>query len=141
LVIGPEYKKVKHLLNKKSIIYLQNIPREKMPLYYSASEMFFCMSRYEGGAPTLVVSEAMASGCLVVCSKDSKQEIVEDKKNAIIIGNFDEKGAKKIINVYNNKSLKDKIIKNSMKKIKDLSLENWGREYLEVLLSQGKHRT
>ncbi len=135
LVIGPNYKQVKHLLDKKSVIYLQNIPREKMPNYYSAPDMFFCMSRYEGGAPTLVVSEAMASGCLVVCSKDSKQEIVEDKKNAIIIGSFDEKGAKKILSVYNNKSLKDKIIKNSMKKIKDLSLENWGREYLEMLLN------
>ncbi|KHO47130.1 MAG: hypothetical protein QJ16_C0007G0029 [archaeon GW2011_AR1] len=78
LVIGPDYEKVKPLLNEPFIVFLKKIPREKMSFYYSASDLFFCMSRYEGGAPTLVVSEAMASGCLLVCSKDSEQEIVED---------------------------------------------------------------
>ena len=71
IVIGPDEKKVKYLINKNFVIFLKNVPRKKMPYYYNASEVFFCMSRYEGGAPTLVVSEAMASGCLIVCSKDS----------------------------------------------------------------------
>ena len=126
-------KKVKHLLNKKSVIYLQNVPREKMPKYYSASEMFFCMSRYEGGAPTLVVSEAMASGCLVVSSKSAEQEIIEDKKNGLIIDEFGKKDARKILNILKNKPLKERIIKNSMKTIKELSLEKWGKKYIKVL--------
>ena len=134
LIIGPEYKKVKHLLNKKSVIYLQNVPREKMPKYYSASEMFFCMSRYEGGAPTLVVSEAMASGCLLVCSKDSKQEIVENMKNSIVIKKFNEEDAKKILNIYNNEKAKKRIIKHSMETIKNLSLDKWGKTYSGVLI-------
>ena len=70
LLIGPDYKKVRHLINKPFTIFLKNVSREKMPLYYSASDIFLNMSRYEGGAPTLVTSEAMASGCLIVCSKD-----------------------------------------------------------------------
>ena len=134
IVIGPDYKKVKHLINEKFIIFLQEIPREKMPLYYSASDIFFCMSRYEGGAPTLVVSEAMASSCLIVCSRDSKQEIIKDEKNGVIISSFENKSAKRIINLYNNKKLKGNIIKNSMKTIKEISLEKWGEKTLRTLL-------
>jgi len=122
------------LLNKKSVIYLKNIPREKMSLYYNASDIFFCLSRYEGGAPTLVVSEAMASGCLLICSKDSEQEIIEDGKNGLIIKEEYKKEAKKIIEILNDKKLKGKIIKNSIKTIKDISLEKWGEKTLRKLL-------
>src|SRR5690606_8885140 len=111
LVIGPDYKKVKHLLNEPFIIFLKDIPRGKMPLYYSASDIFFNMSRYEGGAPTLVTSEAMASGCLLVCSKDSEQEIVKDGENSLIISEFGKKDAKRVTDIFKNKKEKDKIIK------------------------------
>lgn len=133
LVIGPNYEKVGHFLKEPFIIFLENITREKMPFYYSASDIFFCMSRYEGGAPTLVVSEAMASGCLLVCSKDSEQEIIKDKENGLIISEFGKKDAKKILEVYKNKKLTEKIIKNSFETVKDLSLEKWGGEYLKIL--------
>ena len=133
LIIGPDYQKVKHLLNHSFIIFLKNVPREKIPSYYSASDFFFCLSRYEGGAPTLVVSESMASGCLLVCSKDSKQEIVKDKENSIIIENFGKKDAKKILDIYRNKNLREKIIKNSIKSIKKISLEKWAKKYFQVL--------
>jgi len=76
---------------------------------------FFCMSRYEGGAPTLVTSEAMASGCLVVCSKDSEQEIIEDKKNGLIIEEFGEKDAEKVLEILKDKKKKEEMIKNSIK--------------------------
>jgi len=134
LVIGPDYEKVKPLLNEPFIVFLKKIPREKMSFYYSASDLFFCMSRYEGGAPTLVVSEAMASGCLLVCSKDSEQEIVEDNKTSLIIEKFDKSDAKRILEAYKSKVLKNEIIKNSFKKINELSLEKWGKKTAEVLL-------
>ncbi len=133
LIIGAEYSKVKNIIDEEFVIFLENIPREKMPLYYSASDIFFCMSRYEGGAPTLVVSEAMASSCLVICSKDSKQEIVKDGENSLIIEKFDKSDAIKILEVLNNKTKKGIILKNSMKTVKKLSLEKWGKRYLEVL--------
>lgn len=131
IIIGSDYKKVKHLLNEKFIIYHEKINRKEMPKYYNSSDIFFCMSRYEGGAPTLVVSEAMASGCLVVCAKSAEQEIIEDGKNGLIIENFGKEEAEKILENLNNK----KIIQNSMKTIKKLSLENWGEKYLKELLN------
>lgn len=134
IVIGPDLKKVKHLVNKKFVIYLKEIDREKIPFYYNAADIFFCMSRYEGGAPTLVVSEAMASGCLIVCSKSSEQEIIENGKNGLILEDFDEKDADKIINVLKDKKKMKRIIKNSLKTIKSISIEKWGKNYLDALM-------
>jgi len=134
IVIGADKSKVKNLIDKEFLIYVENGEREKMPFYYGASDIFFCMSRYEGGAPTLVVSEAMASECLLVCSKDSQQEIIKNNENGLIIKyNFKEE-AKKINQILGNKEQKKKIIKKSKETIKKFSLEKWGKEYLEVLL-------
>jgi len=133
IVIGPNYEKNKKFLNKKFIISLEKVSRERIPLYYSASDMFFCLSRYEGGAPTLVTSESMASGCLLVCSKDSEQEIIEDDKNGLIIEKFDKNDAEKVMNILNNKKKKEEIIRNSIKTIKEFSLEKWGKRYMDVL--------
>ncbi len=134
IVVGADYKKNKQFLNEKFIIYRENVSREKIPYYYNASDIFFCLSRYEGGAPTLVVSEAMASGCMLVCSKDSKQEIIKDNKNGIIIEFFDKNDSTKAITILNNKNIKNKIIEESINTVKELSLDKWGKKYLDILL-------
>lgn len=133
IVIGSDYKKVKHLLEKEFIIFLEKIPRDKIPDYYCASDLFFCLSRYEGGAPTLVVSEAMASGCFLVCSKDSNQEIIQDNENGLIIAGFKEKEAERILKTLKDRKLKENIIKNSINTIKKLSLEDWGSKYSKLI--------
>lgn len=134
IVIGPNYEKNKYFLNKEFIIHLEKIPRKKISLYYSASDIFFCLSRYEGGAPTLVTSEAMASGCLLVCSRDSEQEIIKNYKNGIIIENFNKKDAEDIMKIIKDEKKRKEIIKNSLKTIKELSLEKWGERYTNILI-------
>jgi len=133
IVGGADYEKVQHLLDKRFVIYLDEIPREKIPYYYNATEIFLCMSRYEGGAPTLVTSEAMASGCIVVCTKSAEQEIIEDEKNGLIVSEFEEEDAKKILEVLKDKKKKEKIIANSIETVENLSLEKWGKRYLDEL--------
>lgn len=133
IVIGPNYEKNKIFLDKKFIIHIEKIPRKSISLYYSASDIFFCLSRYEGGAPTLVTSEAMASGCLVICSKDSEQEIIEDNKNGIILTSFNEKDAKRIMDIIQDIKKQKEIIKQSIKTIKSISLEKWGEEYTKII--------
>ena len=135
IVIGPDFLKVKKLIGEDFVIFLKNVPREKMSSYYSVSDMFFCMSRYEGGAPTLVVSEAMASECLLICSKDSRQEIIKDAENGIIISSFGEQSARKIISLLENKKRLNKIKKEALKTVNKLSLENWGKETVKELIS------
>ncbi len=133
IVIGSNYERNKHFLNKEFIISLEKVQRNKIPLYYSASDIFFCLSRYDGGAPTLVTSEAMASGCLLVCSMDSEQEIIKDKINGLIIDGFNEDDAEEIIGIIKNKRKKEQIIKNSINTIKEYSLEKWGWQYSKIL--------
>ena len=129
IVIGPDKTKVGRLLDEKFVVFEENVPRKRIKDYYNAADVFFCMSRYEGGAPTLVVSEAMASGCLVVCSQSSEQEIIRDGVNGLVISKFNEQDAKRILDNIQNKNL----IENYLNTIKKLSLENWGNEYLKLL--------
>lgn len=135
IVIGSDYEKVKNLINKKFVIYIKELDRNRIPLYYSSSDLFLCLSRYEGGAPTLVVSEAMASGCLLVCSRDSKQEILKDNDNCVEIDKFNYKSAKKIIYVLSNEKIKKRLTQDSIKKIKELSLKEWSKRMIKVLLN------
>ena len=134
IVIGADKIKAKRFIEEKFVIYVEDGKREILPYYYNASDVFFCMSRYEGGAPTLVTSEAMASGCLVVCSKDSEQEIIKDEENGLIVEEFGEKDAEKILETLKDKKKKEKFIKDSIRTVKEISLEKWGKKYLGVLL-------
>ncbi len=129
IVIGPDETKVKDLLNEEFIIFLDDVPRDKMKYYYNIADFFIISSRYEGGAPTLVTSEAMASGMMVISSTDAKQEIIKDNINGLIISSFSKSSAKRILNNVGN----DTIIKNSLKTIKELSLESWGDKFLKII--------
>lgn len=106
LVVGSDKSKVKHLINREFIKLVPPASREILPYYYSASDVFFNLSRYEGGDPTLATAEAIASGCLVVCSKDAKQESVKEKKGVLIFeGNY-KKEAERIRSMLKRKILK-----------------------------------
>jgi|GEM_PF-1554378 len=134
IVIGADRNKVGDLINKKFVIYIENAPRETIPLYYNASDFLLFLSRYEGGAPTLVVSEAMASRCLIICSEDSQQEIIQDNKNGLVLSNFSEDDAKRIINLIRDKRNQQKIRKYAIKTIKEFSIDKWGEEYSKIIL-------
>jgi glycosyltransferase involved in cell wall biosynthesis len=136
IIIGAEENKVKHLIDNRFMILLPPQTREKIPFYYNAANIFFSMSRCEGGAPTMVTSEAMASGCLIITDKEANQEIIEDEKNGLIIeGNY-EKEAGRIIKIIENKKKIEEIIGNSLKSIKELSLEKWASRYLKFLIGE-----
>lgn len=134
LVIGSDKNKVGKIIDKEFVMLLENIPREEMPYYYNAVDFLLALSRYEGGAPTLVVSEAMASECPIILSKDSQQEIIENEKDGIILDNFEYMEEERIINLLKDKKKMQGIVKSAIKKIKDISLDKWGKEYTEIFL-------
>jgi len=135
IVIGAEINKVKHLLDKRFTILFPPLQRKDIPNYYNVSDIFFSMSRCEGGAPTMVTSEAMASGCLVVTDKEANQEIFKDGKNGLIIkGNY-KKDAKRILNTLKDKKEMKNLISNSLKTIKNLSLNKWAKKYIDYLIN------
>jgi len=136
IVIGPsENKENSNLINqlKNSAKYIPIADRSLISKYYSISEIFFCFSRYEGGAPILTLGEAMASGCLPICSTDSNQEIIKDNYNGIILNGFKESNARRINNLLNNERQKKEIIKESKKEIGKHSIDNWGKKYLGAI--------
>jgi len=85
------------------------------------------MSRYEGRAPTLVVSEAMALGCSLICSKDYHQEIIQSGKDGIIISLFGKKSAEKIISILKNKKKLNNVKQEALRTVNKISLDNWGK--------------
>ena len=133
IIVGADYKKIKDFIKKDFIIYLEKVDREEIKYYYNVSDFLFYLSRYDGGATTLVVSEAMASGCPIIFSKDSQQEIIKDKENGIIIDKFNIESSEIIMEILKDRKLKEKIIKNEIRTIKELSLDNWGEEYIKIL--------
>lgn len=133
IVLGADKKKCKKYLKEDFVIYRGVVDRKNIPKYYSACDFFFSLSRYEGGAPTLVVGEAMASGCFIVFSKDSKPEIIENEREGLIIKNYGKQEAKDILEILEDKKKLKEIKENAYKKIKELSLEKWGRKYLNIL--------
>ena len=135
IIIGAEKNKVKHLLDKRFTILLPPQKRKDIPNYYSASDIFFSMSRCEGGAPTMVTSEAMASGCLIVTNKEANQEIIIDKENGLFIKKDYVKEAKRILETIKNKGEMKRMINNSLKTIKSLSLDKWAKKYMDYLIN------
>ena len=73
-------------------------------------------------------------GCLIVCSFDAEQEIIEDGKNGIIIKNFDSADAKRLSYLLTDTKSRIKITNNSYSTIKKISLKKWAREYLKELI-------
>jgi glycosyltransferase involved in cell wall biosynthesis len=131
IVIGSNKEKCKEYLNEPFVIYKGVVKRGDLRTYYSSCDFFFFLSRYEGGSPTLAIGEAMACGCLIICSKDSEQKIIKNDVSGLVVENFDYKDAKRIMGVLDNKKKKGEIVKNSMKKIMEFPLDKWGKEYLE----------
>ena len=76
----------------------------------------------------------MASGCLIICSEDSQQEIIQENKNGLVLSNFSEDDAKRIINLIRDKRNQQKIRKYAIKTIKEFSIDKWGEEYSKIIL-------
>jgi glycosyltransferase involved in cell wall biosynthesis len=135
IIIGADRKKVQHLIKKEFIIFIPDMARENLKDYYNASDVFFCMSRYEGGAPTLVTSEAMASGCLIACSKDSRPEVIEDEKNGLLLSEDYEREARRTLEVLENKKMLKNLLSKAQATAKILSIDNFGKKYLNALIN------
>ena len=134
LVVGAEKENCKKYLKEQFVIHKGVVDRKNISKYYSACDFFFSLSRYEGGAPTLVNGEAMASGCFIVFSKDSRPEIIENGKHGLIIENFGKESANKVIKILETPK-KLRLIKNSAKKkVKEFNLNSWGDKYFKILI-------
>ena len=133
LVVGADESRAGDMLKKNFIQVFPPADRQKLPYYYNAADVFFSMSRCEGGAPTMVTSEAMASGCLIVTNREANQEIFSDGRNGIVLSRDYQFEARRMLGILRNSKEKNFLISNSLKTIKKLSIESWREEYLKIL--------
>jgi glycosyltransferase involved in cell wall biosynthesis len=133
IVIGAAKNKCARYLEEPFIIHKDVVARKNLQKYYSVCDFFFALSRYEGGAPTLAVGEAMASGCLIIFSKDSKQEIIENNKNGLVINTFGKESANRIFGILKNKRKLKDIKASAIEGIKKFGLNEWGKKYFRIV--------
>lgn len=121
---------VKRLNLSKTVIFPQFIPDEDMPFFYSAAEAFVFPSLYEGfGLPVL---EAMACGTPVICSNiSSLPEVVGDA--AIKVDPMDVDDISRAMRlIIDDSSLRDKLVKKGLARVKEFSWEKTASKTLEV---------
>jgi len=132
LRIGKERKEnislVKRLGLQDKVVFLEYVPRDKIPFYYNASDLFVFPSLCE--ACPMVLLEAMASGVPVIASNASSlPEIVGDA--GILVNPCDvEAMAKEMERVLIDKNLQRKLINNGLEQAKKF---NWAETALKTI--------
>jgi glycosyltransferase involved in cell wall biosynthesis len=121
---GPQYSKlinlVKKLDIKQKVRFERSVPNNEINSYYTSANIFALPIKYGGFA--IPVLEAAASGIPVVLPKqefDSNPEIIE--KFAMLVKNTPETFQKAIKEILSNESLKNKMIKDGINTVKDIS--------------------
>ncbi|MEK7597846.1 MAG: glycosyltransferase family 4 protein [Patescibacteria group bacterium] len=114
--------------NDSSIIFKPNVSLDELDKLYKLATYFWHFTGYEVDEeknPELVEHfgitplEAMASGCLTFCySAGGPKEIIEDNNNGFLFSNTDEL-IDKMISINSNKTLKEKVIDNGSRFVKD----------------------
>ncbi|MBI1912016.1 MAG: glycosyltransferase family 4 protein [Deltaproteobacteria bacterium] len=126
-------KKIKELELEDDVVFLGWLPFEDIPLIYCASDVFVFPSLHEGfGIPVL---EAMSCGVPVVCSKiEPLTEVAADAAyfvNPLDAGDM----AKGISSVLRDKKLRDRLIKDGLKRAKEFSWERTAKDTLSAISS------
>jgi len=134
---GPEAefrKQTLHIINElnipRDVVFVDYVPEEDLPAYYSGAECFILPSLYEGfGFPPL---EAMACGCPVIVSDAaSLPEVTGDA--AITVKPHDTSSlADAIEMVLTDKRLRQELVSKGLNHAQQFSWEKAARETLEV---------
>lgn len=136
-IVGPDEglkEKVERMIgDEKAIILLDAIRdrKEVIKMYQSAD--IFVMPSYREGLP-LTLFEAMASGLPIVATPvNGIPYEMKDGENGFLVeyGN-NEKFAEKIVELLDNKKLRDKIIKNNLEKAEKYSWDKIYKKTMEI---------
>jgi len=140
LIIGSGEEKEK-LVNKiinlkvaNSVKLVGRVNHSEIPLYFKAADMFVLNSQYEGLSH--VILEAMQSGTPIIASNQGgNPELIQDDFNGLLVKYNDTEQLKRaILKLWQSRELKEKFIKNSKEKIKEMSWENLVQNTLKILL-------
>jgi len=137
---GPETKKlreqVKRLDLEDNIHFIGFVVGEKKKAYFDVCSMYCNTALFEPFGIALL--EAMDYGLIILGStKGGIKDYIKDGENGILINPRDIKMiSKKIIEVYNNKKLQDRLSKNAVLTVKEYYIDNIAKVYLNLYLKK-----
>jgi GT2 family glycosyltransferase len=117
-----------------NVVWVGNVPYEKMNKYYNNSDIYICTSRDETGP--LTVLEAMSCGKAIISTDVGSVNImIDDKKNGLVINNEDISKLKDNIEflVYNPKIIKEYGLKAKRIYNDNFTAENYSKQILELI--------
>ena len=125
------YKYIKNNNIENRVIFLGNINDQELAnLYYSANALIFTSS-FEGfGFPIL---EAMHCGTPVITSNIGSMKEIGEGASLLVKPNSPEDIAKQILNIYNNKELRHKLISKGKERASQFSWEKASQEMSNLI--------
>ena len=133
---GKELKNLKRMMvslaHQQKINFLGRLEHEKALEEMQNSDIFILPSVNETFG--LVYLEAMASGCITVCTKnDGIDEIIKDNENGFLTEPTVEGIKQTLLRIKNNDNL-EQILSNSLETIKNYTSEICAKKYLNNLM-------
>lgn len=116
---------------KKDIILTNYVPPEDLNPLFDGAKVFAFPSLYEGfGLPVI---EAMAGRIPIVTSNLSSLPEIIGEDNAIFVNPYNDKEiARALVEVLTNKELREKIIANASKRVKEFTWQRTAQETIKV---------
>ncbi|MFX1453184.1 MAG: glycosyltransferase family 4 protein [Promethearchaeota archaeon] len=137
---GPQKKKLIKFANKHGlkdkVFFLGKISNDKLPIYYSACDVFVLPSLYEG-QPTVLLEAMACEAPIIATAVGGVKELIKHKFNGLLIPKNDYLTLSKNINrLISNPDLKTRMGKNGRQIIEDQyeSTKNFKKIY-EIYLS------
>ena len=135
---GPEEDSLRELAKElkvdEKVEFLGFVSEEKKYQYLSCSDIYILSSLHEGFGICLL--EAMHSGLPIIATNNGGQtDFLEEWENALLVPIKDsEILAEKIIELIENKNLREEIAENNKKDIKKFYIEDTAKEYEKLFL-------
>ncbi len=129
---GPFKKRLKELSSELGLQRTRFLGFQNPVSYYKESSLMLLTSNYEGWG--LVLTEAMQHGCVPIAfnSFDSITDVIEHKKNGLLIPPFDvDKMAQEILSLIRKNEI-PQYADEANKKVEKFTPENIGTEWLEL---------
>jgi len=121
---------IKEFKSNNNIYRLGFVPDSELVAIYNLATVYVQPSFYEGfGLPVL---EAMACETPVVVARNNALVEVADKAALVADPKDSKEIAEKILEVFNNSSVKIKLVREGIRRVKDFSWEKTAKETMEV---------
>lgn len=129
-----EYIELKQALNLENVHFEGFKTKAELQQYYQAADLFILPTREDIWG--LVINEAMANGLPIITTDKcvAGLELIKDGENGYIIPAENQTElTKRIKEILSDETLREKMAKNSLERIKNYTVENMAIEHAKVL--------